>query len=223
MSERVSSLWPIDSFIYRGAEADLYRTQFLGREAVLKIRIRKEYRNPILDQVIRARRTSREAVLLNRAKGAGVRVPLVRFVDPKHYFFVMECLHGTLLREALKTREVDWKEVAVRMSRDVAAMHGADVIHGDLTTSNVMIVGGELAYFDFGLGEISGDIEKKAVDLELLSRVMHSTHPHIEKKFLRVFTGEYEKALDVGSEVVKRFKIIRRMGRYIPRELRKRV
>ncbi len=217
----IAELWPIDAFLSRGAEADLYKTKFLGEDAVLKLRIKKDYRNDLLDRAIRTRRTSREVAVLNRAKRAGLRVPFVRYVDAENCLFVMEYLNGTLLRKALINGEVEWRDIAARMGEDIALIHDVGVVHGDLTTSNVMIADGDLAYFDFGLGEISMEVEKRAVDLELLYRVMHSTHPEIEKGFFRIFTDEYVNTLDRGFEVVKRYRSIRRMGRYVPREKRK--
>ena len=213
-------IWKIDSFLYRGAEAEIYMTTFLGEKAVLKARLPKEYRHPVLDQRVRRTRTHREAFLLHRAKRMGVRTPLVWFVDMENYLIVMEFIEGRSLREALIGGVTDWREIAGEIGRDVAALHNGDIVHGDLTTSNIILTGTDLAYFDFGLGETTRDIEGKAGDLELFYRVIHSTHPNIEGEFIPIFLEEYRRDAEGGRKIIQRFNKIIRMGRYIPREER---
>jgi TP53 regulating kinase-like protein len=65
-------------------------------------------------------------------------------------------------------------------------MHDIDVVHGDLTTSNIMVRGdaingySEVILIDFGLGQMQSVIEDKAVDLYVLERAFISTHPGSE-------------------------------------------
>lgn len=71
----------------------------------------------------------------------------------------------------------------------LAQMHGADVIHGDLTTSNMMLRAGDclqLVLIDFGLASVSSFWEDKAVDLYVLERAFASTHPMSQALFHRV-------------------------------------
>ncbi len=218
LGSKILGIWPVEAFLYRGAEADIYKTRFLSDEAVLKLRRRKTYRNPALDHQIRKERTQKEALLLNRSRRMGVPVPHVWYVDNDECLIVMEFLKGRLVRDALIHGEIDWRTIAREMGEGVAALHNADLVHGDLTTSNTMIVESRLVYFDFGLGEMSLDIEGKAMDLELLYRVMHSTHPRIESRFLKVFFDDYLENSAEGKEIVERFRRIRRMGRYVPKE-----
>jgi TP53 regulating kinase and related kinases len=60
-------------------------------------------------------------------------------------------------------------------------MHDADVVHGDLTTSNIMVrspkVVSDIVLIDFGLGMMQPTVEDKAVDLYVLERAFLSTHP----------------------------------------------
>jgi TP53 regulating kinase-like protein len=58
-------------------------------------------------------------------------------------------------------------------------MHDADVVHGDLTTSNIMLreISFEPVFIDFGLGAMMCTFEDKAVDLYVLERAFVSTHP----------------------------------------------
>lgn len=66
-------------------------------------------------------------------------------------------------------------------------MHDAGVVHGDLTTSNIMVKdtpgvepGFQIVMIDFGLGTMQPHIEDKAVDLYVLERAFISTHPGCE-------------------------------------------
>ncbi|UCD07571.1 MAG: Kae1-associated serine/threonine protein kinase, partial [Candidatus Aenigmatarchaeota archaeon] len=63
--------------VARGAEAILYLEEQNGKTILVKDRIRKGYRIPVLDEKIRAKRTKREAKMLSRAARAGVTVPNV--------------------------------------------------------------------------------------------------------------------------------------------------
>jgi len=66
-------------------------------------------------------------------------------------------------------------------------MHDAEIVHGDLTTSNLMVkdsadsgAAPEVVVIDFGLGMMKPNQEDKAVDLYVLERAFISTHPGSE-------------------------------------------
>lgn len=61
-------------------------------------------------------------------------------------------------------------------------MHDGQIIHGDLTSSNIMLrsPSNDLVLIDFGLGQMKPTIEDKAVDLYVLERAFISTHPNSE-------------------------------------------
>lgn len=66
-------------------------------------------------------------------------------------------------------------------------MHDCDVVHGDLTTSNIMVRRvnesdqyNSVVFVDFGLGAMKATPEDKAVDLYVLERAFISTHPNSE-------------------------------------------
>ena len=64
-------------------------------------------------------------------------------------------------------------------------MHAIDVIHGDLTTSNMLLRSTSppsIVLIDFGLSYVSSLVEDKAVDLYVLERALASTHPEEEGK-----------------------------------------
>ena len=70
----------------------------------------------------------------------------------------------------------------------IGKMHDAEIVHGDLTTSNLMVRGDvatactapEVVVIDFGLGAMKPTQEDKAVDLYVLERAFISTHPGSE-------------------------------------------
>jgi len=72
-------------------------------------------------------------------------------------------------------------QLAVAIGRVVGLMHSNHVVHGDLTTSNLLLVGKledcHIAVVDFGLASIEETAEDKGVDLYVLERALLSTHP----------------------------------------------
>lgn len=53
------------------------------------------------------------------------------------------------------------------------------VIHGDLTTSNMIYKDDQIYLIDFGLSYVKTSIEDRAVDLYVLERAFISTHPQL--------------------------------------------
>lgn len=185
----------------------------------MKWRRPKPYRDPRLDEAIRRKRMIREIQVMHRAKNAGINVPYIYYVSGRDVFFIMEEIKGELFREYL-IKGGDWRGYASLLGEIVALMHNKGVIHGDLTTSNIILSDDRLYIIDFGLGMVKEDVEEKAVDIELLYRVLISTHTNIAKEFFKQFIERYiETALD-GDDVYKRYMAIRRMGRYVERDKR---
>src|SRR5207302_11045061 len=90
--------------IKRGAEAELRRTEFLGRAAVDKVRVPKSYRVPELDDGLRRSRIRIEARLMAEARAAGVPVPIIYDIDLVEAKIVMEYVAGPTLKEVLDRR-----------------------------------------------------------------------------------------------------------------------
>lgn len=125
-----------EKIIQRGAEAVIIRR---GKN-VLKKRVVKGYRFPDLDKVIRKRRTRREAKLLVKAGGL-INVPAVD--DVSEFEIEMEFIDGLKLSESLDGMK-NWKKVCLEIGKGIAKLHDADIIHGDLTTSNMIWFDGKL-------------------------------------------------------------------------------
>ncbi|MCX8196747.1 MAG: KEOPS complex kinase/ATPase Bud32 [Candidatus Micrarchaeota archaeon] len=153
----------------KGAEAIIRKASFLGCKAVEKIRIEKSYREPQLDRLIREGRTRREARILSKAKEAGVLCPTIYHVG--RFSILMKRLDGEMLHHAMKKRKITRKEVR-QAAQIVAKLHKANIVHGDFTPANLMLVKGRMAVIDFGLSAISSDIEDKAVDVVTMKRAL---------------------------------------------------
>lgn len=167
----------------RGAEGVVARVSFLGRCAVRKTRFPKRYRHPTLDKRLTYRRVAGEARTLLRLRRAGVRVPAVYDVDASTATIIMEDINGMTVKGWLVAAGGRSADKAVDVMRRVGAavrqMHDADVVHGDLTTSNVIVEegGSAVVIIDFGLSTQSGTEEDKAVDLYVLERAIDAAHP----------------------------------------------
>lgn len=108
--------------------------------------------------------------------------------------------------------------LASRMGQILAKMHDEDVVHGDLTTSNILLVNeedgkdGKLVLIDFGLSFTSALPEDKGVDMYVLEKAFLSTHPNTEllfERLLKSYTASSKKA----PAVIKKLDEVRLRGR----------
>jgi Kae1-associated kinase Bud32 len=208
--------------IAKGAEADLWLDlDWYGLEVVIKVRGEKKYRHPKLDREIRRARTIQEASLLHRVKGAGVTTPLVYHVDPENAKIVMEYVRGKRVRDIVDSLSEEERITLFKtIGRTTGLMHGSNVIHGDLTTSNMIKTDGRVVFIDFGLGEVSMEVEKRGVDLNLLKRMLTSTHYMYTEELFKAFKDGYRDSMgDMADMVLERIKEIEQRGRYIERDM----
>ncbi|MEM4700310.1 MAG: Kae1-associated kinase Bud32 [Candidatus Nezhaarchaeales archaeon] len=201
--------------IKKGAEAELYLTQWLGTPAIIKRRIPKPYRRPDFDLQLRKARTLKEASLMLAAKRQGVPVPSLLCVDVVETSLVMEYIEGPTLRDLLVAgTDVNW--AMHQVGRYVGRLHRGGLVHGDLTTSNMIISGGRVFLLDFGLGDYSTSIEARGVDLHLMLRALESLVPSKARElFSIVLKGYAEMMGGLTQEVVKRALLVRSRGRYV--------
>jgi Kae1-associated kinase Bud32 len=195
-----------------GAEARIFLGEWRGREVIIKHRVPKGYRHWRLDQSLRQGRTKGEARLLALARGIGVRTPIVLHVDLEDCVIIMEKVEGRPLKDVLEGDPPEAKAAALRaVGREVARLHRADIIHGDLTGANLIIRDGAVQFIDFGLGERSAEVEPKGVDLHVLQEALKAIN--LEDLFADVETGYLEEWPD-GADVLGRVKEIAKRGRY---------
>ena len=183
-------------WLKQGAEAQLYVDEYLGQPCLVKDRQPKTYRVKELDEKIRRERTKQECILLHRAKLAGVRTPLVFKVDRQGKRVFMEFVEGPRLKDALTAKNTGWCE---RLGKMAGKLHAAGIVHGDLTTSNVLLHNkAELVLLDFGLGYFSKRVEDQAVDLLVFKKTFEATHAALPKGWERVLKG-YKAARGAGK------------------------
>ena len=199
--------------IQRGAEAILYLEERDGENVLVKDRIPKGYRIPQLDEKMRTQRTRHEENLILKARRAGVKAPNV--LEAGKSRIVMEWIQGSKIKDSLNSMEkVRRMQVYRLMGESIGKLHASGIIHGDLTTSNMIFKDNGLYIIDFGLGKISGKIEDQAVDLYLLYEALKSMHLKLMeeawKNILKAYKQNYAKSNEVLARIVK----IERRRRY---------
>ncbi|KAL6866072.1 serine/threonine-protein kinase bud32 [Amphichorda felina] len=230
------------TLITQGAEGRLYKTTYLTPDlpCALKYRPPKPWRHPILDARLTKQRILSEARILARCRREGLRVPAVYAVDEAAGWLMLEWVPGAPVRvrinEALgdRTEGIDadeaLRDLMRRIGAAVGAMHKMGVVHGDLTTSNMMLspkplntvdgepqgqegsLDGEIVIIDLGLASTSPLHEDRAVDLYVLERAFGSTHPRAECIFDELLDA-YRTCFPQAPVVLKKLEDVRMRGR----------
>ena len=218
------------TLLQQGAEARLYETNFFGRSCISKERFSKKYRHPEIDEKLTRKRVSQEVRALQRCRKIGIFVPALYFVDLVNNVMFMEKLNGITVREHIHaTREASTNEsydelypIARVIGTILAKMHDADIVHGDLTTSNMIIKSNtennktvqssDIFLIDFGLSTYSALPEDKGVDLYVLERAFLSTHPSSEDLFAELLES-YKTSSKKSKNIIAKLDEVRMRGR----------
>ncbi len=205
--------------LYRGAEADVFLGDWCGQPAVYKMRKPLAYRLPELDKLIRNQRTVHEAQMLHLSKLAGVSAPSLYYLSPQEALLVMGFLEGKRLRVLLLEPGITKERVETlgeEFGSSIAKLHAAGIMHGDLTTSNVIVNGGSISLVDFGLAVHSGRLEDQAVDLRLIKETLTGAHNRVSKRFMQSLVSGYSSVLGRkrAEAAMKKLAEIERRGRY---------
>jgi len=234
---------------------------------LLKHRFSKKYRHASLDSSLTRTRIGAEVRAITRCLKSGIRVPGIRLVDARNGLLGLELIEGKSVRQILpgaieeeeeegeceegeemeKAEElvdsvkefgVTHEQIMDMIGIEIAKMHKINVIHGDLTTSNMMVrrrleekkedkdglpstSGGEshqcpraeVLLIDFGLTSNSGSVEDKAVDLYVLERAFASTHPDSEPHFQKVLDAYARESGEAWIPIHRRLEEVRLRGR----------
>src|SRR3989338_4343539 len=191
--------------IAQGAEAKLIRAV----NTLVKDRVPKSYRLKEIDEKLRKFRTRREAKVLKALEKIGFPAPRLVRTDESAWI-EMEFLEGPVLKDVLEKK--DAIPLCREIGRSVALLHNQDIIHGDLTTSN-MILKDSVHFVDFGLSFFSKRVEDKAVDLHLFRQALESRHYRIWQECFDAFLEEYKAHARGAEDVLRRFIDVELRGR----------
>ena len=190
----------------KGAEA----TVKITKDKVIKKRKEKEYRHPNIDKRLRKDRTEEESRRMAQANKYGVKTPKILNTD--NFSLEMDNIRGHKLRNCIKEKIGTLEN----LGSQIAILHNQDIIHGDLTTSNILIQEdtNNPYIIDFGLSEHSQRIEDKAVDLHLLKQVLETSHPEVFEQAWSNFIEGYRDKQNSSEEVLNQLEEVEKRGRY---------
>jgi N6-L-threonylcarbamoyladenine synthase/protein kinase Bud32 len=174
-----------------------------------KRRVSKHYRESALDKRLITERTRAEARLIAAARKGGVPTPIISDVTADT--IVMELVKGTVLAQNLNEAEV------LKAGRMIGKLHTSGIIHGDLTTSNIILreYGSTCVLIDFGLAQVNSEIEQRGVDVHVLFQTLKSTSPDSAGALKDAFTAGYSETFADAADVITREREIEMRGRYL--------
>ncbi len=195
--------------ISQGAEATIYK---IGNK-IAKERLPKSYRLKKLDNKIRIQRARKEAKLMTKASKI-TNVPKPYHIPHKSRIIHIPYIKGKKLSEYLdKLDKKISEEICIQIGESIAKLHDNNIIHGDLTTSNMIFDDKKTWFIDFGLGFSSEKIEDKAVDLHLIKQALEAKH----YKNFNFYWENIEKGYNISKnakDVFERLKKVESRGRY---------
>ncbi len=196
------------TIISQGAEAIIIKKGV----AIIKERIKKSYRLPILDERLRKQRTKRESSILEKVSKL-IPVPKLIKTDDKENI-EMSFIDGLKLSESMD-KMPNALDICKTIGKQIAILHDNNIIHGDLTTSNMILSNKDkkLYFIDFGLSFHSPRAEDKAVDLHLIKQALEAKHFSRFQAFFSAIKQGY-KTSKHSSQVLKRLENVESRGRY---------
>lgn len=199
--------------IKKGAEADIFQTQWQNNNSILKIRKTKNYRNSLLDTKIRKQRTIKESQMLSSARTFGIPTPLVYFVNLEKSYIIMQEIPGTPVHDLSESKII---ELSKEIGKLVGILHKNGIMHGDLTTSNFIFFKKTIYVIDFGLSQNTIKPEDHAVDLRLIKEILNSAHAKIMQSSWKNFLLGYKSIVGNAyyNKIVKLVSDIESRGRY---------
>ncbi|XP_044270519.1 EKC/KEOPS complex subunit TP53RK [Tribolium madens] len=211
----------------QGAEGRIFKGVYLGKPTIAKERFVKKYRHPDLDSHLTKERIKSESRSIIRCKSAGIRTPALYLVDFNRRTIFMEYFENSIAVKDFIAKASDdvGNKLALEIGTALGKMHANNIIHGDLTTSNMLLVNKngqnvyenlqdlELIFIDFGLSHVESSAEDKGVDLYVLERALLSTHSTANEIFEQVLEGYKLENKSGFQEVLAKFKEVQARGR----------
>jgi tRNA A-37 threonylcarbamoyl transferase component Bud32 len=226
--------------LQQGAEAKIFLDEI--NNIVIKDRMPKSYRISKIDKLLIKKRTKSETKLLTKASNI---IPAPIPSKSKEFNkIIMPYIKGKKLSQYLDKFPLKEQKIIMKtIGKNIALLHKNDIIHGDLTTSNMILVNCNGKYninsneynnklevnnkkrgnnkfkiflIDFGLRYISGKIEDKSVDLHLLKQALEAKHFRYWKILIEQVLKEYEKIFGEteAKKIFERLKAVEKRGRY---------
>jgi len=121
----------------------------------------------------------------------------------------MEFIKAKKVKDSINSMEKkDFNEIG----KNIALLHSNSLVHGDLTTNNILIEKGKTFFIDFGLGFNSSKTEDFAVDLLGFKKTFLSSYPEKTMQWKQIEQGYNWKKK---KEVLKRITEAEKRGRYL--------
>uniref|UniRef100_A0A1L8DTJ3 non-specific serine/threonine protein kinase n=1 Tax=Nyssomyia neivai TaxID=330878 RepID=A0A1L8DTJ3_9DIPT len=210
----------------QGAEGRLYIGEYNGQRCLVKERFQKKYRHPELDSQLTKERIRAEVKTIEKCANLGIKTPRVYGFDLTARKVYMEFFEdaqtakeyiNTLLASDDMEVEKNLEAFAAEVGKILAKMHENNLIHGDLTTSNMLMIpqdsgSRDVVMIDFGLSKGNSNNEAKGVDLYVLERALLSTHSGAPKLFTNILKAYREHSDNSESAIIK-YEEVRARGR----------
>lgn len=213
-----------DNLIAKGAESDIVKGKWFDgfddydfeTDVITKKRLKKTYRIPEIDNKIRKLRTKSEARILSHVKNSGILTPIIYDVDIHDKNITMEYIKGNTVKDIIDDLSYNKrKELSFKIGEYISLMHEMDIIHGDLTTSNMIInKNGDLVFIDFGLSYYSNLLEDKADDLLVLKKSIKSVDYNVSLETFNWILDAYLENSSNPLEFRNKIDEIEHRGRY---------
>eukprot|EP01038_Epipyxis_sp_PR26KG_P008057 gene8057-10915_t len=231
------------SVICQGAEGVVYFSSFTNKPAIIKERLKKNYRIPELDSKLNKQRLLQEVRCIVKCRRAGILAPCIYLIEMEKNRIWMEYINGQTMKAFLRVNFASEQmllpssifiQLSNEIGRSIGKMHDIDIVHGDLTTSNIMIRNNNdnsdnnetnnsdnnnqlnhvdrIVIIDFGLGMMKCTVEDKAVDLYVLERAFLSTHPGSEP-LVAAILNSYRFSCRNGAAILTKLEQVRQRGR----------
>ena len=181
-----------------------------------KIQLPKSYRIKEIDSKIIKSRTKSEAKILSDVKKSGIITPIIYDVDLDKKEIVMEYINGETVKNLIDNLDNHRrKDVSYQIGEYLSKIHNMDIIHGDLTSSNILIdKNNQLVFIDFGLSYYSNLIEDKADDLLVLKKSIKSVDYKKSKEVFNWILDSYGKNTLKSDNIIDKIGEIESRGRY---------
>ncbi|XP_049932309.1 uncharacterized protein LOC116250506 isoform X2 [Nymphaea colorata] len=161
-----------------------------------------------------------EARCMTKARRLGVPTPTLYGMDPILHTLTFEYVEGPSVKDVLLgfglhgIVEERINDIATQIGDAIGKLHDGGMVHGDLTTSNMILrsSNNQLVLIDFGLSFISTLPEDKAVDLYVLERALVSMHSSCGDVMDKILDA-YRKSSKQWSSTLNKLAQVRQRGR----------